>query len=117
MIARPNRTGPRGAEGLCRWLGGHAIALRPKQIKTLLRSTCSKRAKPYHFIAHARIGPRCTSSPPKNNLSTYLTKISRLGGYLGRANDSPPGNTVMWRGMSRLTDIALGFAIAAKLCG
>jgi hypothetical protein len=58
-----------------------------------------------------------TSSPPKNNLSTYLTKIARLGGYLGRANDSPPGNTVMWRGMSRLTDIALGFAIAAKLCG
>ena len=53
----PNRTGPRGADGLCRWLGGHAIALRPKQIKTLLRSTCSKRAKPYHFIAHARIGP------------------------------------------------------------
>ena len=58
-----------------------------------------------------------TSSPPKNNLSTYLTKIARLGGYLGRANDSPPGNTVMWRGMSRLTDIALGFAMAAKLCG
>jgi hypothetical protein len=57
------------------------------------------------------------SSPPKNNLSTYLTKIARLGGYLGRANDSPPGNTVMWRGMARLTDIALGFAIAAKLCG
>src|ERR1700720_1199979 len=57
------------------------------------------------------------SSPPKNNLSTYLTKIARLGAYLGRANHSPPGNTVMWRGMSRLTDIALGFAIAAKLCG
>jgi hypothetical protein len=36
------------------------------------------------------------SSPPKNNLSTYLTKIARLGGYLGPANDSPPGNTVMW---------------------
>jgi hypothetical protein len=31
MIARyfsqaANRTGPRGADGLCRWLGGHAIA-------------------------------------------------------------------------------------------
>jgi hypothetical protein len=38
-------------------------------------------------------------------LSHYLTKIARLGGYLARANDSPPGNTVMWRGLSRLTDI------------
>jgi hypothetical protein len=56
-------------------------------------------------------------SLPKKTLSIYLTKIARLGGYLGRANDSPPGNTVMWRGMSRLTDIALGFTIGAKICG
>jgi hypothetical protein len=41
-------------------------------------------------------------------LSHYLTKIARLGGYLARANDPPPGNTVMWRGLSRLTDIGLG---------
>ena len=58
-----------------------------------------------------------TGSPPKKNLSTYLTKIARLGGYLARANDPPPGNTVMWRAMSRVTDVALGFTIAAKLCG
>ncbi len=30
-------------------------------------------------------------------LSHYLTKIARLGGYLARANDPSPGNTVMWR--------------------
>jgi hypothetical protein len=28
-------------------------------------------------------------------LTTYLTKIARLGGYLARASDPPPGNTVM----------------------
>jgi hypothetical protein len=33
-------------------------------------------------------------------LSHYLTKIARLGGCLPRANDPPPGNTVMWRGLS-----------------
>jgi hypothetical protein len=38
-------------------------------------------------------------------LSKYLIKIARLGGYLARASDPPPGNTVMWRGLSRLTDI------------
>jgi hypothetical protein len=44
----------------------------------------------------------------KNTLSNYLIKIARLGGYLARASDPPPGNTVMWRGLSRLTDITLG---------
>jgi hypothetical protein len=48
--------------------------------------------------------------PPrrKKTLSNYLIKIARLGGYLARASDPPPGNTVMWRGLSRLTDIKLG---------
>lgn len=53
----------------------------------------------------------------KAKLSTYLIKIARLGGYLARANDSPPGNMVMWRGLSRLTDIELGFLMGVELCG
>jgi hypothetical protein len=31
----------------------------------------------------------------KRSLSTYIIKVARLGGYLARANDSPPGNIVM----------------------
>ena len=54
-------------------------------------------------------------SPP--TLSSYLTRIARLGGYLARASDPPPGNTVMWRGWSRLMDIKLGAAIAGAACG
>lgn len=50
-------------------------------------------------------------------LSAYLLKLARLGGYLARANDAPPGNMVMWRGLSRLTDIELGFMIGAQLVG
>jgi len=50
-------------------------------------------------------------------LSTYLTKIARLGGYLARASDPPPGNTVIWRGLTRLTDIKLGATLAAPACG
>jgi len=53
----------------------------------------------------------------KATLSTYLIKIARLGGYLARRSDSPPGNMVMWRGLSRLTDIELGFLMGVKLCG
>jgi hypothetical protein len=45
------------------------------------------------------------------------TKLARLGGYLARASDSPPGNMVIWRGLSRLTDIELGAMIGARLVG
>ncbi len=52
----------------------------------------------------------------KISLSFYITKLARLGGYLARADDPPPGNKVMWRGLSRLTDIELGYN-TAKLVG
>ncbi|ATJ92304.1 MULTISPECIES: IS4 family transposase [Acetobacter] len=55
-------------------------------------------------------------SKPKA-LSVYLTKIARLGRYLNRANDPPPGNTVVWRGLSRLTDIAIGAKIGMRFMG
>ena len=47
----------------------------------------------------------------------YLTKLARLGGYLARTHDPPPGNMVVWRGLSRLTDIKLGAEIADANCG
>jgi hypothetical protein len=50
--------------------------------------------------------------PSPRTLSSCLTKIARLGGYLARTRDPPPGNTVMWRGLSRLTDITLGARLA-----
>ena len=53
----------------------------------------------------------------RKTLSHYLIKIARLGGYLARAHDPPPGNTVMWRGLSRLTDIALGAMVGAENVG
>ncbi|WP_143273867.1 hypothetical protein [Bradyrhizobium canariense] len=34
-----------------------------------------------------------------------------------RASDPPPGNTVMWRGLSRLTDIALGALVGGEFVG
>ena len=55
--------------------------------------------------------------PRTKTLAHYLTKIARLGGYLARAHDPPPGNMVMWRGLSRLTDIELGATLGARLVG
>ena len=42
-----------------------------------------------------------------------LTKLARLGGYLARASDPPPGPLVIWRGLMKLNDfqraVLLGF--------
>jgi len=54
-------------------------------------------------------------SPPATGLANYVEKLARLGGYLARAHDPPPGNTVIWRGLSRLTDIQLGIMIGVNL--
>jgi hypothetical protein len=57
------------------------------------------------------------SNAGHKTLAHYLTKIARLGGYLARAKDPPPGNMVMWRGLARLTDIELGFTLATENVG
>ena len=50
-------------------------------------------------------------------IGRYAVKIARLGGYLARSRDPPPGNIVMWRGLSRLTDIMLEMTMAGELVG
>ena len=64
-----------------------------------------------------RMAGRLGNRSPPATLSDYLVQIARLGGYLARASDPPPGHTVMWRGWSRLMDIKLGAAIARATCG
>ncbi len=58
-------------------------------------------------------------SPGEKTLSSYLIKIARLGGYLARASDPPPGNIVIWRGLTRLADIKLGATLSypRQSCG
>jgi hypothetical protein len=51
---------------------------------------------------------------PGGTLTHYIRKLARLGGYLGRSRDPPPGITVVWRGLSRLADIELGVEIAER---
>jgi hypothetical protein len=50
-------------------------------------------------------------------LSHYVTQLAKLGGYLARKGDPPPGNIVMWRGLTRLADIVPGMQIATEVVG
>ncbi|WP_331326924.1 hypothetical protein [Methylobacterium fujisawaense] len=47
-------------------------------------------------------------------LADYLLQIALLGGYLARSRDPPPGNILVWRGLTRLHDIAVGITIGAE---
>lgn len=53
----------------------------------------------------------------KATVSDYIIKIARLGGYLNRISDPPPGNMVMWRGLTKLNDIHLGFLLGSNTYG
>lgn len=64
-----------------------------------------------------RFVPDKTGPSERGSLSHYIIKVARLGGYLARASDPPPGNIVMWRGLSRLNDIELGALSEAQICG
>lgn len=78
-----------------------------------------KKALPTSALTNVEINLLNTLDNKSNKkyLSDYILQIAKLGGYLGRVNDAPPGNTVIWRGLSRLTDIQLGFYLALKLVG
>ena len=61
--------------------------------------------------------PDKSEPPDRHFISRYIIKIAKLRGYLARAGDPAPGNTVMWRGLSRLSDIELGALSGTKICG
>jgi hypothetical protein len=78
------------------------LALMPIEVELLDKLKPAPRTKVHHS---------------KPSIASCLIQLARLGGYLARASDPPPGNTVIWRGMARLTDIELGFSLRAQNCG
>jgi hypothetical protein len=69
------------------------------------------------YLLATLIRDKANAGKRAKSLGAYLIKLARLGGYLARAHDPPPGNKVMWRGLIRLTDIELGAIIGAQLVG
>ena len=50
--------------------------------------------------------------PPPRCLGEAILLVAKLGGYLNRGNDPPPGAEVLWRGTTRLTQLCEGVALA-----
>jgi len=57
------------------------------------------------------------SDPPTvpPSIADAVIWIARLGGYLARKSDGPPGTLTLWRGWKRLTDLTEGWRMATQL--
>ena len=58
-----------------------------------------------------------TRIPPAASptIAEALMWIAKLGGYLARKSDGPPGTLALWRGWKRLTDLTEGWCLANQL--
>jgi len=82
--------------------------LKPTLAFTPLESELLDRRSPEPIERGYRRGP---------SLNSCLRQLARLGGYPNRARDVPPGNTVIWRSLSRLTDIEIGYLLDSQHVG
>lgn len=45
------------------------------------------------------------------NLGEAVKLIAKIGGYLGRVSDPPPGHQVLWRGYTKFGILCLAFSL------
>jgi hypothetical protein len=48
---------------------------------------------------------------PFKDLDGAVKTVARMGGYLGRKSDPPPGHQLLWRGLHTLSMYCIGFAL------
>ena len=53
--------------------------------------------------------------PRPGNLGRAVLTTARLGGYLNRKGDSPPGNKIIWEGYTRLATVAQSYERLTRL--
>ena len=49
--------------------------------------------------------------PPPANLGEAVLMVARLGGYLARTRDPPPGHQLLWHGYATLAGMCIGYAL------
>jgi hypothetical protein len=53
--------------------------------------------------------------PAPDTVGAAVFIVAKFGGYLGRKNDPPPGNQILWRGYSTLELMCRGFELSMEL--
>jgi hypothetical protein len=102
----------------------NAVAVYSQVAVRLLRLTYLARVEPEapaarEFTAEEvtvlegdRRGPGGRAAAPVRTIAEAVCAVARLGGYLGRKGDGPPGAKVLWRGLRSLHERVQGYRIA-----
>jgi len=61
------------------------------------------------------LAQRCGQSPATMTVGTFWTEVARLGGYLARSHDGPPGWRTIWKGWLSLQTLLEGVHLAFHL--
>jgi hypothetical protein len=48
---------------------------------------------------------------PPTRLGEAVRLVAKIGGYLGRNNDPPPGHQLIWQGYAEFQFMCLGFEL------
>ena len=104
-------------DGLMRLLGLLSpLAVRLMQVRTLARDNPER---PAHEVIEplmlAVLAQRSGHSSASMTVGTFWTEIARLGGYLARRHDGPPGWRTIWKGWLSLQTLLEGAHLAFHL--
>ena len=104
-------------DGLIRLLGLLSpLAVRLLQIRGYARS---EPERPAHEVIEplmlAVVAQRSGQSPATMTIGTFWTEVARLGGYLARSHDGPPGWRTIWKGWLSLQTLLEGVHLAFHL--
>jgi Transposase DDE domain len=104
-------------DGLIRLLG----LLSPLAVRLLQVRACAREdpERPAHEVIDplmlAVLAQRCGQLPTSMTLGTFWTEVARLGGYLARSHDGPPGWRTIWKGWLFLQTLLEGAHLALHL--
>jgi hypothetical protein len=104
-------------DGLIRLLGLLSpLAVRLLQIRGYARS---EPERPAHEVIEplllAVVAERSGQSPATMTIGSFWTEVARLGGYLARSHDGPPGWRTIWKGWLSLQTFLEGVHFAFHL--
>src|SRR6266404_1109480 len=104
-------------DGLMRLLGLLSpLAVRLLQVRALARE---EPERPAHEVIEplmlAVLAQRSGQSPATMTVGTFWTEVARLGGYLARSHDGPPGWRTIWKGWLSLQTLLEGAHLAFHL--
>ncbi len=104
-------------DGLVRLLGLLSpLAVRLLQLRGYARS---EPERPAHEVIEplmlAVLAERSGQAPATMTVGTFWTEVARLGGYLARSHDGPPGWRTTWKGWLSLQTLLEGVHLAFHL--